>query len=274
LPLGNRPSAGTQPRYQPLDEASIAATLAAANLPAPPAKLWLMPPGQPPCEATPGAWYSDTVVDGQPNDVLGVELSTRCPVPGRDQPMQLLAIAADVAPTGCVAILPRPVAGRVGEAKDGTWQLVEQSTPLPPALEAAIEQKPCLAPCERLWTAAQLDFAAKPIAWDVSLEWLQADPLKANVCEWTSEQAGGLWYLTPEGAAAPLAHQAAVRPLHLGALLADRSGPKVLVLEHIGEYATFDLGGPAPVAARYLRWYVPNEQIYGGDRKLGPYCGP
>ncbi len=273
LPLGNRAATSETPRYQRLDEPAVVA----AGLTAPPPKLWLMVTGAPPCEATPGPWYSDTVHDGTPNDVLGVELTSRCAVPGKDQPMQVIAVAADVAPTGCVAILPRPIAGRVGEAVDGTWQIMAQSTPLPPALEAAIEQRPCAAPCERLWTASQLDFGGKPIAWDVSLEYLVADPAKANVCEWTTSQAGGLWAATAAGGAAPLTHQYAQVPLHLGALLADRSGPKVLVLEHIGEYATFDLGGvegQAPQPARYLRWYIPTSQLYGADRKLGPYCGP
>jgi hypothetical protein len=270
LPLGNRSSVETAPRFAPLDEAAVAA----ASLPAPPAKLWLVAPGAPPCEATPGAWYSDTVVDGEPNDVLGVQLTTSCAAPAKDQPLQLIAVAADAAPTGCVAIVPRPIAGRVGEAKDSSWQIVPQSTPLPPALEGALPQKKCGAPCEKLWTASQLDFAGKPIAWDVALEWLGVDPAQPDVCQWTSDREGGLWYADAGGAAVPLDHQKAQAPLHLGALLADRSGPKVLVLEHVGEYATFDVGAGAPQQARYLRWYAPNPEVYAGDRKLGPYCGP
>lgn len=270
LPLANRPSAETAARFQIL--AAAAAT--AAAIPAPPPKLWLMPPGQPPCEAQAGAFYADTVVDGPANDVLGVQLTTQCAAPGKDQPLQVLAIVADAAPTGCVAILPRPVAGRVGEAQAQSWQVMSQSTPMPPAVEAAMPQKPCAAPCERLWTVAQLDFAGKPIAWDISLEWLRVDPAQPDVCQWQSEHDGGVWFATPAGAAERLAHEHAIEPLHLGAVLADRAGAKVLVLEHIGEYATFDLGGAAPQPARHLRWYAPNEELYAGDRKLGPYCGP
>ncbi len=274
LPLGNRPSAETAPRFAPLDEAAVAA----AALPSPPALLWLLSPGAPPCQATPGAWYSDTVVDreagGAANDVLGVQLTSGCPAPAKDQPSQLIAVAAAAAPTGCVAIAPRPIAGRVGEAKDSSWQIVPQSTPLPPALEAAAPQRECGAPCEKLWTAAQLDFAGKPIAWDVALEWLGVDPAQPDVCQWTSSKDGGLWYADAAGNAVPLEHQQAQVPLHLSALLADRAGAKVLVAEHLGEYATFDLGAGAPQPARYLRWYTPNAEVYATDRKLGPYCGP
>lgn len=288
LPLANRATTETTPRFQTLD----AAAAAAANIPAPPAKLWLMPLGAPPCEATPGAFYADTVVDGPANDVLGVQLTTACPAPGKEQPLQLLAIVADAAPTGCVSILPRPVAGRVGEVVSvppaagappppagappaQTWQVMAQSTPMPPAIAAAVPQKECAAPCEPLWTVAQLEFAGKPIAWDVSLEWLRADPAQPDVCQWQTERDGGIWVSNASGAAERLTHDHAVEPLHLGAVLADRSGAKVLVLEHIGEYATFDLtAGAAPQQARHLRWYQANEELYAGDRKLGPYCGP
>jgi len=273
LPLANRTSAATTPAFQLLDEAS------AASLPARPAKLWLMPPGAPPCEATPGAAYADTVVDGPANDILGVQLTSKCPAPGKEQSQQLIALAADAAPTGCVAILPRPVAGRVGEAQGSSWQILPQSTPMPPAVEAAVPQKECAAPCERLWTVAQLELGGKPIAWDVAVEWLRVDPAQPDVCQWSTEHDGGIYFAKAGGGAEILQHQHAVEPLHLGVLLADRSGPKVIVLEHIGEYATFDVGaggasGAAPAPARHLRWYVPNEELYAGDRKHGPYCGP
>jgi hypothetical protein len=270
LPLANRTTTATSPGFQLLDEAG------AASLPPRPARLWLMPPGAPPCEATPGAAYADTVVDGLANDILGVQLTTRCPAPGKDRSQQLIALVADAAPTGCVAILPRPVAGRVGEAQGSSWQILPQSTPMPPAVAAAIPRKECAASCEQLWTVAQLDFGGKPIAWDVSVEWLRVDPAQPDVCQWTTEHDGGIYVANPSGAAETLPHEHAVEPLHLGVLLADRSGPRVLVLEHIGEYATFDLGagGAAPAPAHHLRWYVLNEELYAGDRKLGPYCGP
>lgn len=270
LPLANRDSTALSPSFQLLDEAG------AASLPPRPAKLWLMQPGAPPCEATPGAAYADTVVDGPANDILGVQLATKCPAPAKDQSQQLIALVADAAPTGCVAILPRPVAGRVGEAQRSSWQILPQSTPMPPAVEAAIPKKECAAPCEQLWTVAQLDFGGKPIAWDVAVEWLRVDPAQPDVCQWSTEHDGGIYVANAAGAAATLPHEHAIEPLHLGVLLADRSGPKVLVLEHIGEYATFDVGtgGAAPAPARHLRWYQPNEELYAGDRKLGPYCGP
>lgn len=270
LPLANRQSSATSSSFQLLDEAGAAA------LPPRPAKLWLMPPGAPPCEATPGAGYADTIVEGPANDVLGVQLTTTCAPPTKDQSPQLLAVVADVAPTGCVTILPRPVAGRVGEAKGTSWEILPQSTPMPPAVEAALAKKECAAPCERLWTVGQLDFGGKPIAWDVAATWLRVDPAQPDVCQWTTEHDGGIFVATASGAAETLQHEHNLEPLHLGALLADRAGAKVLVLEHIGEYATFDLGagGSSPTAAKYLRWYVPNEELYAGDRKLGPYCGP
>lgn len=268
LPLANRASTETTARYQVLD----AAAAAAAAIPAPPAKLWLMTGGTL-CEATPGPWYSDVVIDGPANEVLGVQLSTKCPVPGSEQPQQALALAAEVAPAGCVAISPRPVAGRVGEEQGGRWSLLPQSTPMPPAVEAALPKKDCAAPCETLWTVAQVDFAGKPIAWDVAMEWLHVDPAQPDACQWASEGDGGVLVASPAGAVR-VADDHAVSPLHLGAVLADRAGAKVLVLEHIGEYSTFDLGAAGAKLARHLRWVVPNEELYAGDRKLGPYCGP
>lgn len=271
LPLANKPSTATAAVFQLLDDAGRAA------LPPAPPKLWLINPAAatPPCEATPGAAYSDTVNDGPVNEILGVQLTTSCPAPGKDQPQQALALAADVAPTGCVAILPRPVAGRVGEAANQTWQIVPQSTPMPPAIEAAVPSKPCEAPCEKLWTVSQLEFGGHPIAWDVAQEWLRVDPAQPNVCEWKTEHEGGIYLANAIGAAELFHHEHAIEPLHLGAVLADRSGAKVLVLEHIGEYSTFDLhSGGRPTPGRHLHWYSPNEELYAGDRRLGPYCGP
>lgn len=269
LPLANKPSTATAPAFQLLDDAGR------AELPAAPAKLWLLAPGAPPCEAAAGAAYSDVIVDDPANEILGVRLTTSCPAPGAEHAQQQIALAADAAPTGCVAILPRPVAGRVGEAANQTWQIVPQSTPMPPAIEAAVPSKPCEAPCEKLWTVSQLEFGGHPIAWDVALEWLQADPAQPDVCQWKTEHDGGIYVANAIGAAELFHHEHAIEPLHLGAVLADRAGAKVLVLEHIGEYSTFDLvSGSKPAVGRHLRWYAPNEELYAGDRRLGPYCGP
>lgn len=269
LPLANRATEEVAARYGVLD----AAAAAAATVPPPPAKLWLMSGGAL-CEASPGAYYSEIIVDGRPNEVLGVQLTTKCPLPAAEAAQQAVALVADVAPTGCVAILPRPVAGRVAEEQDGQWRVLPQSTAIPPALAAAVPQKPCAAPCETLWTVAQVDFVGKPVAWDVAIEWLRVDPAQPDVCQWASEGDGGVFWATPAGGAERIADGHAVVPLHLGALLADRGGAKVLVLEHIGEYATFDVAAGASQPARHLRWFQPNEELYGGDRKLGPYCGP
>lgn len=269
LPLANRSTEETAARYRVLD----AAAASAAGLPAPPPKLWLMSGGAL-CEASPGAYYSEVVIDGKANEILGVQLTTKCALPAADAAQQAVALLADVAPTGCVAILPRPVAGRVAEEQNGQWSVLPQSTPIPPAVAAALPQKSCVAPCETLWTVAQVDFAGKPVAWDVALEWLRVDAAQPDACQWASEGDGGVFWANPAGAVERVADGHAVVPLHLGALLADRGGAKVLVLEHIGEYATFDVASGTNKPARYLRWVQPNEELYGGDRKLGPYCGP
>jgi hypothetical protein len=270
LPLANREGGQGPARFQVLD----AAAASAAGIPAPPEKLWLLQPGSPPCEATPGPAFADTVTDGPVNDVLGVQLVTSCPAPGKDQAQLAVALAAAAAPSGCVAILPRPVAGRVGEASRTTWQVMARSTPMPAAVEAALPKKDCAAPCEKLWTVDQVDFAGKPVAWDVAIEWLRVDRSQKDPCQWATEGDGGVLVAAADGSAQRVTTEHGVEPLHLAAVLADRAGPKVMVLEHIGEYATLDLGGSAPTPARHLRWYMPNEELYAGDRKLGPYCGP
>lgn len=265
LPLANRPSTATSPSYRVLD----AAAASAAGVPAAPAKLWMMVNGTL-CEATAGDYYSSVVLDGPANEILGVQLTTKCALPSNEQPQLAVAFAAEAAPTGCVSILPRPVAGRVGDDQNGRWSVLPQSTPIPDGLAAALPRKECQPPCEALWTVAQVDFGGKPVAWDATLEWLRVDP-QQDACSWASEGDGGV-YLAATGAR--LDDQHAVSPLHLATLLADRGGPKTLLLENVGEYTTVDLTAAPPRVARHLRWYLPNEELYAGDRKLGPYCGP
>ncbi|MEZ4360627.1 MAG: hypothetical protein R3B48_10620 [Kofleriaceae bacterium] len=271
LPLANRRSEASEERYDVLDPTAAAG----AGIPTPPARLWVLQVGAPPCEATSGAFFSHTVIDGPANDVLGVELTTTCPAPASEQAVQGIAVVAEASPTGCVVLLPRPVAGRVAEEGSDTWKVLPQSTPMPPAVEAALPTKTCVAPCEELWTVSQVDLSGSPLAWDAAVEWLHVDPAQPDPCQWASEGDGGVLVANADGSAARVDVPGASTQLHLAGALADRGGPKVLVLEHIGEYATLDLrAGAPPRLGRHLRWYLPNEELYAGDRKLGPYCGP
>src|SRR5437764_514985 len=64
------------PEFVKLDEAAARAH----NVPAPPAHLWLLVPGEAPCEATPAGYYAELISEGPVNHTFGVELTTACKI--------------------------------------------------------------------------------------------------------------------------------------------------------------------------------------------------
>lgn len=63
-------------------------------------------------------------------------------------------------------------------------------------------------------------------------------------------------------------------PLVLSAVLADKSGPHVLLAEGTGEYTAYDLSNGVSQIGRHLVWLHAPADAYGALDKIGPDCAP
>ncbi len=275
LPLHDRrvDSVANRPDYAAID-ASDARRL---GVPAAPASVWLIAPGQSPCKATTGGYYSATVESPTPNITYGVEL-TGCAAPAKEQQQdaEAIAVVADQAPIGCQILTPQPVAARLGEPDaQKHWQRPSKETPIPSELAAAIPPHDCRAPgCETLWAIAQVDVASRPVAWAGAVNWLTIPPhtTPASQCDWKAETFAGFFVPGADGRAVKIT-QGQDHPLLLTAVLADPTGAKVLVAEGAGEYSTYDLSTGAATLARHLVWLILPPEAYAVDERIGPSCG-
>jgi hypothetical protein len=262
-----------QPEYAAID----GTTAQALGVPTAPASVWLMVPGQPPCKATAGSYYGAAVDSPKPNVTYGVELAG-CAAPPKEQQQdaEAIAVVSGQAPTECQILAPQPVAARLGETDaQKHWQRPTKATPIPPALAAVLPPHDCRAPgCEMLWAVAQVDVANRPVAWAGAVNWL-AIPPDASVapCDWKSETFAGFFVAGPDGKAVKVT-EGQDHPLLLTAVLADRTGAKLLVAEGAGEYATYDLAAGTARLARHLVWLLLGADAYAIDERIGPSCGP
>jgi hypothetical protein len=267
-------TSANQPEYARLD----ATTAEALGVPPAPASVWLMAPGQPPCKATIGSYYGAAVDSPTPNVTYGVELAG-CAAPPEDQQQEAEAIAviSDLAPTDCQILPPQPVAARLGETDaQKHWQRPTKETPIPPALAAVLPPHDCRPPgCETLWAIAQVDVSNRPVAWAGAVNWLAIPPnaSPASQCDWKAETFAGFFVAGPDGRAVKVT-EGQDHPLLLTAVLADRSGAKVLVAEGAGEYASYDLAGGGAKLARHVVWLLLAADAYAVDERIGPSCGP
>jgi hypothetical protein len=263
-----------QPEYATLD----ATTAGALGAPAAPASIWLMTPGQPPCKAAVGSYYGAAVDSTTPNVTYGVEL-TGCAAPPQDQQQdaEAIAVISEQAPTDCQILPPQPVAARLGEMDaQKHWQRPTKEKPIPPALAAVVPPHDCRAPgCEALWAIAQVDVANRPVAWVGAVNWLAIPPnaSPATQCDWKAETFAGFFVAGPDGRAVKVT-EGQDHPLLLAAVLADRTGAKVLVAEGAGEYATYDLAAGTAKLGRHLVWLLLGADAYAVDEQLGPSCDP
>ena len=276
LPLHDRTvdSIAGQPEYAAID----AATAREAGVPAAPTNLWLLTPGQAPCQATVGGYYS-AVIDGPaPNITYGVALDG-CAAPPADQQQaaRAIAVVAEQAPTECQLVAPQPVAFRLGDTDaQKAWQRPTKQTPIPPALAAAIPAHDCRAPgCETLWAFVQVDVAGHPVAWGGTVNWLTVPPgaTSASQCDWKAETFAGFFVPGPDGQAVRVT-EGQDHPLLLSAVLADRSGARVLIAEGPGEYSTYELVVGAARLGRHLVWMRMPAEDYAVDDRIGPTCDP
>jgi hypothetical protein len=220
---------------------------------------------------TVGSYYAAAIDAPTKNITYGVEV-TGCAAPPDPASASAIAVISAEAPSACQLIGPKSAGQRLGEPdKDGKWQRPTKETPIPAALAAIVPKKECTAPsCEQLWSIAQVDVGGKPIAWAGAVNWLQAPA--GTECEWKGERFSGFWIVGPDGAPSKVT-EGQKHPLALTAILADKTGPKTLVAEGPGEYATYTLDGGKATIAHHLVWLLPHPDSYDALDHLGPPCG-
>lgn len=271
LPLHNATvdSVEGKPAFGAID----AAAATAAGVPPPPQSVWLMPPNAPMCKATVGGYYVEAIDGKVKNLAYGATLGG-CPAPeeGLDGAIALVSVEP---PNLCQAISPRPVASRVGRDDGKTWTRPTQDTPIPEAIAKLVPERACDAPgCEKLWSVAQVDIANKPLAWAAAVNWIEippnADP--ATKCTWKTDTFSGFFIAGPDGAPVKVT-EGQDHPLSLFVVLLDKLGPKVMIADGVGEYATYDVSTPgAATVGRHLVWYSDDPAVYGQVDRLGPEC--
>ena len=103
-----------------------------------------------------------------------------------------------------------------------------------------------------------------------ALNWFAVPDASANPCTWKAERFSGFFVA---GASGPeRVTEGQDHPLALTAVLADKTGAKVLVAEGPGEYSAYDLGGGKPVLGHHLVWLRPDPESYEIVDHLGPVC--
>ncbi len=267
------PSGGEVAEYAPID----AATASAAGVPAAPTgTIWLASASGEPCRAKAGRYYM-AKVDGQAGGAAtvsyGVELDG-CAAPANPEEGGGIALASEQAPTGCRFETPRPVAARLGRMDaQKQWQRPTQETPMPAALASLVPAKECAAPgCEKLWAFAEVKVADQTVAWTGAVNWIAVgDP--AQQCTWPAERFSGFFVPGPGGTAVKIT-DGQTHPLVLSAVLADGSGPRVLLAEGPGEYATYDMAGGATTHAKTVSWMAAPPEAWEAVDHIGPICDP
>ncbi|MGE5181159.1 MAG: hypothetical protein ACM31C_03810 [Acidobacteriota bacterium] len=263
------PGASTKlPDYAPMD--ATAASVSGVP-PAPTGTLWLMTAQGAPCQAKLGSYYAAKLPGPPASLAYGIELDG-CAAPQDPQEAGGIVFVADQAPTGCQLEAPRPVATRMGEMDaQKQWHPPAKETPIPPALAAVIPPHACTPPsCQTLWAIGEVDANDQPVAWSGAVNWLAiGDP--AQPCTWKADRYSGFWIPGPDGKPLKI-EDGQTQPLVLSAVLVDRSGPRALLAEGPGEYATYDLAPGKATLAHHTTWMlVPNAAWEAVDH-LGPMC--
>jgi hypothetical protein len=241
-----------------------------AGVPAAPTTLWMLVPGQPPCKLTPGQYYVAQIDSPTQNLAYGVELAG-CQAPPDPQNASAILVASEQSPGDCQLVGPRGISSRLGDVdKEGKWSRPTKETPIPPAIAPLIPKHECTPPgCETLWSFAQIEVGGKTVAWAGAINWLQtSDP---DPCNWKGERFSGFFVPGPDGNPVKVT-EGQDHSLALTAVLADKTGPKVLVAEGPGEYSTFDLANGAKLG-RHLVWLIPTPESYDVVDHLGAVCG-
>ena len=257
----------TVPDWAPLD----ATAAGVSGVPQPPAgPLWLVTPTAPPCPVKIGGYYAAKLAGPPANVSYGVALDG-CPAPADPNEAGGLVLATPDSPTGCQLQQPHPIAARMGEVdQQKQWHRPVKETAIPPSLNALVPVHDCRAPlCETLWAFAETDFGERPIAWTGAVNWVQiTNP--ADPCAWTTDRWSGLFVPAPDGRVQKL--DTGEHSLVLSAALVDRAGPKALLAEGPGVYATYDLATGTPTPVRSITYLLAPNEAWDGVDHLGPPC--
>lgn len=256
------------PDYQNLD----ATTATASGVPAAPTgTLWLMTAAAAPCRAQIGKYFAAKRPGPPASLSYGVEIDG-CPAPQDPQEAGGLVFVSEQAPEGCQLASPRPVAARLGETDaQKQWHRPVKQTPVPPALAAVVPPHACTPPaCEPLWAVGEVDVGNQPVAWAGAFNWMQIDDPQ-QPCTAKVERYSGFWIPGLDGKPSKV-DEGQTRPLVLSAVLIDKTGPRALLAEGPGEYATYELSLGKATLARHVTWeLVPNDVSDLVDR-LAPAC--
>jgi hypothetical protein len=258
------------PDYQNIDVTAASAS----GMPSPPTgTVWLMTSAGAPCRAAIGKTYAAKLPGPPASLSYGVEVDG-CPPPQDPQESGGLLFAAEQAPTGCQLAAPRPIASRMGEVdQQKIWHRPTTETPIPPALAAVIPAHDCKPPgCETLWAIGVVELADRPVAWAGAVNWVTIDD-PATPCTWKTERYSGFWIPGPDGKPTKI-DEGQTHSLVLSAVLIDKAGPKALLAEGPGEYATYDLAGPPGQAklARHATWMLAPNDAWDMVDHLGAPC--
>jgi hypothetical protein len=269
LPLFNTkdaPPEGT-PAFQTLD----AQAAASIGIPQPPPAVWIMLQSGL-CKATPGSFYAQTVPSNPPNRTYGVALSG-CGEPQEGDGEISIALVSVEPPSQCVPVSPQQAAARMGtEGQNGAWTPPapkDRGTTIPPPIADQLVARGCKdASCEMLWSIGKVDVNNKTVAYAGAVNWAYKQG-SADPCAWKFDTFSGVFVVEPSGAATLLSPPGG-RPLSLAVALADRTGARALILDGIGEYATYDVGAGPATLGRHLVWFSDNPEAYAATDHLGP----
>jgi hypothetical protein len=255
------------PEYAQLDATAANASGVPA---APQGSLWLITQSAPPCHVKLGSYYEGRLEGPPPSATYGIEVDG-CPGPRNADEAGGFILVSDQSPTACRFEPPQPVAARLGQMDaQKHWQHPTKETPLPAPIAAIVPPHTCTPPaCETLWAFAEVKVNNATVAWTGAVNWLQVGA-PAEQCSWSNERWSGLF--VPTSAGAVKVSEGQTHPLTLLATLVDSSGPKVLLAEGPGEFATYDIAqGSAPLG-HHIAWMAVPETAWQTVDDLGPIC--
>ena len=258
----------TVPDYQSLD--ATAASVSGVPT-APVGPLWLMTGSGAPCLAKVGKFYAAKIEGPPPSLSYGLELAG-CPAPTDPQEGGGIVLASNETPGACRFEAPHPVAARMGQSDAHMqWQRPTKETPIPAVIAALVPTHDCKAPaCETLWAIGEVTVNDQPVAWSGAINWL-AIGAPAAQCDWKADRFSGFFVPGPGGTALKVS-EGQDHALVLSAALVDHSGPRVLLAEGPGEYATYDLEPGKPTLGHHFTWMLAPPEAFDAVDHLGPIC--
>jgi hypothetical protein len=245
-----------------------------------PRSIWIYPVGGAPCHATATAGFELVTNVGPISEQTGVELSG-CAKP--DSSLEdTVGLVGDDAIAGCTWTMASGAGIRSGEfADDGVWHVPDGGgSPIPAELSAYVEARACDAPCVAMWRV----LAAAKDAYDVTQTWMKTTT--GDACSLEHDDATQM--LVRSGDRFVRLPDDAVGNQELWGVFRDAGGPRLLVLDDVGEISIFTIGtapdaapigsvtrggGATPALARHVVWFDKNEED-ANWRSMAPYCGP